>query len=349
MAVRGFIFSATFAVVALLVPAGAEALCAGDAGWKSKFADIQATGPGQMTAAASVEIDHQSNHPSCYGEMSTRAHVVGGGCASGWDTKIHYGTSASDMVSALVACPADCGFLYYGGGEVRWNTNEDEDFWQGGSARIMCDCQPPPGGCTIEGCVWDYYECDCVDCCPLVLDVSGRGYKLTSAEEGVLFDINADGQLDAISWTDPNREVAFLVFDRNANGIIDDGEELFGNVTPVQGNMPSGRALHGFDALASLEDPLYGPSRPDGRIDARDAAYQKLLLWVDRNHDGISQPEELRLASAAGLVAIETRYREDKRVDEHGNEFRLRGIGWWQRGEELEARLFYDVYFVPLR
>lgn len=186
-----------------------------------------------------------------------------------------------------------------------------------------------------------------MDCCPLVMDTSGWGYKLTSAERGVWFDINADGQLDAISWTDATRDVAFLTFDRNGNGSIDDGEELFGNVTPVPGNMPPERATHGFDALASLEDPSYGPSRRDGLIDVRDAAYARLLLWTDRNHDGASQPAELQLASAAGLVAIETRYRESKRVDRHGNEFRLRGISWWQRNARLDPRLFYDVYFVP--
>lgn len=85
----------------------------------------------------------------------------------------------------------------------------------------------------------------------------------------------------------------------------------------------------------------------DGTIDARDAVYHKLLLWKDDNHDGVSQASELQKASAAGLTAIETRYRESKRQDEFGNEFRLRGIGWWQRGGRLDARLFYDVWFVP--
>jgi trimeric autotransporter adhesin len=190
------------------------------------------------------------------------------------------------------------------------------------------------------------YECDCVDCCPLVFDTSGRGYKLTSADLGVYFDINADGQQDGISWTDPSRDVAFLAFDRNGNGAIDHGEELFGNVTPLPGAGDE-RANHGFDALAALESDSYGPSVKDGTIDSRDAAYQRLLLWEDANHDGVSQSEELRTASAAGLRAIETRYRESKRRDQYGNEFRLRGISWWDRRGRLDARLFYDVWFVP--
>jgi hypothetical protein len=111
----------------------------------------------------------------------------------------------------------------------------------------------------------------------------------------------------------------------------------------------SGRANHGLDALASLEDDSYGPSVKDGVTDAHDAAYHKLLLWKDGNHDGLSQASEIRKASAAGLIAIETRYRDSKRQDEFGNEFRLRGISWWQRGVQLDARLFYDIWFVPQR
>ena len=55
------------------------------------------------------------------------------------------------------------------------------------------------------------------------------------------------------------------------------------------------------------------------------------------------------MAAEAGLIAIETRFREGKRRDRYGNEFRLRGISWWQRNNRMEARPFYDVWFVPIR
>jgi hypothetical protein len=186
-------------------------------------------------------------------------------------------------------------------------------------------------------------------CCPLIVDTSGRGYKLTSADRGVWFDINADGSPEAISWTDPSRDVAFLAFDRNGNGVIDHGEELFGNMTPLPAGSQEPRAEHGFDALASLEHESHGVSVRDGVIDARDAGYHKLLFWKDTSHDGLSQPSEIQAASAAGLIAIETRFRESKRRDEYGNEYRLRGISWWQRNNRLHARFFYDVWFVPRR
>lgn len=274
------------------------------------------------------------------------------GCESDWAYRPHTpegdapGVPSFNSVTAQKVCnDIPCG-LYFGlGGNWDWNGGDgvgDQKLNQ----RYACDCFPPPGGCT-DGCVFSQYTCDCDDCCPLVFDTSGKGYKLTSADRGVYFDINADGLQDAISWTDPTRDVAFLAFDRNGNGAIDHGEELFGNMTPLPLGSSQQRAENGFDALASLEHESYGPSLRDGIIDARDAAYHKLLFWHDSSHDGISQPNEIRPAAAAGLIAVETRFRESMRRDEYGNEYRLRGISWWNRGNRLDARLFYDVWFVP--
>jgi hypothetical protein len=159
-----------------------------------------------------------------------------------------------------------------------------------------------------------------------------------------------------MSWTDPRRDVGFLAFDRNANGVIDNGEELFGNVTPLWPGTSRPRATNGFEALASLESAVYGPSVPDGLIDSRDAAYEFLLVWVDRNHDGVSQAAEIQRASALGLVGVETQYNESRRRDEHGNEYRLRGVSWWRgsagrdhSAPALDARLIYDVWPVFIR
>lgn len=258
----------------------------------------------------------------------------------------HLPDGSGTSLSASKVCGITCGVWVTAGGEIDWNGEENERFPESSGARSQCSCEPPPGGCTVEGCVWSYYECDCVDCCPLVFDTSGKGFKLTDADRGVYFDINADGQQDAISWTDPTRDVAFLVFDRNGNGLVDDGEELFGNVTPMPAGSENARANHGFDALLSLENQSYGGSVKDGIIDSGDAAYDRLALWHDVNHDGVSQSGEIRKASQAGLIAIETRYRESKRQDQYGNEFRLRGISWWRNDGRLDARLFYDVWFV---
>jgi len=70
-------------------------------------------------------------------------------------------------------------------------------------------------------------------CCssPIIVDTTGHGFHLTSAEDGVWFDIHADGHPVLISWTATGSGNAFLALDRNHNGRIDDGKELFGNIT----------------------------------------------------------------------------------------------------------------------
>ncbi|HEY8539577.1 MAG TPA: hypothetical protein VIL28_11975 [Steroidobacteraceae bacterium] len=333
--------------VVVLAPRETEAFCTGDS-YGSAAASITILGTNLAGISATATLSHTPNaHPTCFGSIRAKVMLNGYACSDGFKSTGHLPDGSGTTVTASTVCSIPCGVFQYANGEFDWNGVENERFEQSNGARSICDCEPPPGGCSIEGCVWSYYECDCVDCCPIVFDTSGKGYKLTSADRGVWFDINADGQQDAISWTDPTRDVAFLAFDRNGNNVVDDGEELFGNVTPLPPGSDRQRANHGFDALASLEDESYGPSVKDGTIDASDAAYHKLLLWKDANHDGISQANEIRKASAAGLIAIESRYRESRRTDEFGNEFRLRGISWWDRGALLNARLFYDVWFVP--
>lgn len=343
-------FVPVFFMLALLSAAhDAAAYCSGDSDGAASASIIPLSQTSVLIAADGAIAHTPNSHPTCFGALRAKVQMVGTGCTTGFSSTTHLPDGSGTTVSAARTCAINCGQWNYAGGEIDWNGVENERFPESSGYRSLCDCEPPPGGCTIEGCIWSYYECDCVDCCPLIFDTTGKGYKLTSADRGVWFDINADGQQDAISWTDPTRDVAFLAFDRNGNGTVDDGEELFGNVTPLPPGSSSERANHGFDALASLENESYGPSVVDGTIDARDAAYRKLLLWKDANHDGLSQASEIRKASTAGLIAIETRYRESKRQDEFGNEFRLRGISWWQRAGRLDARLFYDVWFVPRR
>lgn len=323
----------------------ADAFCPNDE-WGSLTPGIVGTSQGVVLIWGDANLYHYGSHPNCFGYFTADVSLSGWSCAAS-DLNQHVPPEGSESVSASTYCYIPCGWWATANAEYTWNGSFDYEFAQSNSIRQPCDCSPPPGGCQIEGCIWSYYECDCVDCCPLVFDTSGLGYKLTSADLGVWFDINADGRQDAISWTDPTKDVAFLTFDRNSNRRIDHGEELFGNVTPLPGG--KGQARHGFDALRSLESPQYGASVADGVIDDQDAAYHKLLLWKDANHDGVSQANELTPAALAGLVAIETRYRNSRRVDEFGNEYRLRGISWWQRRGRLDPRLFYDVWFVPRR
>ena len=90
--------------------------------------------------------------------------------------------------------------------------------------------------------------------------------------------------------------------------------------------------INGFEALAFLQTSSYGNSRPDRQIDGADAAFGRLLLWRDANHNGISEEEELTPLSAAGVRAIGTDYKETRRVDRFGNQFRQKGRIAWADG-----------------
>jgi hypothetical protein len=190
---------------------------------------------------------------------------------------------------------------------------------------------------------WNGFECVFTAGSPIIIDTSGKGYHLTSVEDGVLFDLDGDGQPEQVAWTRRGADNAFLAFDRNGNGAVDDGTELFGSYTPAYPN--GDRKIttpNGFEALRFVESPSYGATMPaDGIIDARDRMYSRLLLWTDRNHNGISEPDELQHLSDVGLVAISTAYKTARRVDKFGNEFRQRGRLTWADGEETNV---YDVW-----
>jgi hypothetical protein len=199
-------------------------------------------------------------------------------------------------------------------------------------------CAPPPPDqqFTDSGGTNDQ------DCEPLIVDVEGKGFHLTNTEHGVVFDIRADGRPLRIPWTAGGPDNAFLVLDRNGNGVIDDGTELFSNVSPQSGTGPR----NGFRALAEYDKPENG-GNGDGVIDSRDAIYSKLRLWVDANHDGISQPEELHTLHEMGVYSISLDYSLSHRVDEFGNEFLYKArVNQGIHGESEVGRKVYDVFFV---
>ncbi len=169
--------------------------------------------------------------------------------------------------------------------------------------------------------------------CPLIVDTGRNGYKLTSVENGVRFDLNADGVPEQVAWTRRDSDDAFLALDRNGNGRIDDGTELFGNHTPAGPDQPDVTTPNGFEALKFVETLVYGQSERNEVITSRDAVFSRLVLWRDLNHNGISEPDELQPVSESGLEAISTEYKNSKRVDKNGNEFRQRSRVKWSDGQ----------------
>ncbi|MEJ8836100.1 calcium-binding protein [Ramlibacter sp. AN1133] len=134
---------------------------------------------------------------------------------------------------------------------------------------------------------------------PLVLDLDGDGIEATAIDPNrpVLFDQNADGIKTATGWIQPDD--GLLVLDRDGNGTIDSGRELFGDNTVLENGPNAGQlASNGFEALADLD------ANGDHQIDANDAAYSRLRLWQDFNQDGVSQANELSTLADKGVVGI---------------------------------------------
>lgn len=176
--------------------------------------------------------------------------------------------------------------------------------------------------------------------CPILIDMENDGIHLTGLDDPVWFDIDADGDTDLMSWTD--RSEGLLALDRNGNGMIDDGSELFGNATRlVDGTL----ALNGYLALAELDTWVFA-GNGDGRISSVDAAYEHLRLWADWNHDGVSQPAELVTLQSAKILRIGLSHKRSNRTDRYGNEFRFLGTGWKQvRQGVVRPILTWDVFF----
>ncbi|NRA22128.1 MAG: hypothetical protein HRU05_16775, partial [Oceanospirillaceae bacterium] len=129
---------------------------------------------------------------------------------------------------------------------------------------------------------------------PLILDLDGDGVELLTLAEGVNFDIDADGVIDRTAWV--GSDDAFLVWDKNGNGQIDDASELFGEHSIKSDGT---KAVDGFDALRDLD------SNSDNRLDAEDSHYQDLQLWQDANSDGRVQLGELFSLEEAGVNFID--------------------------------------------
>jgi hypothetical protein len=199
-----------------------------------------------------------------------------------------------------------------------------------------CCINPTQCSSPGSGLQCSYSTCNCTSITPIIIDTTGHGFDLTSADDGVRFDFFGDGHPLQMAWTHKGSGVGFLVLDRNRNGTIDSGAEQFGNMTP----QPESKEKNGYEALIPFD------TNHDGVIDWHDPIYQRLQVWIDDNHDGISQPEELHSLASVGVYSIGLRYHANSKVDAHNNAFHYCApLNQGLSGDSPDGRYTCDVTF----
>ena len=149
---------------------------------------------------------------------------------------------------------------------------------------------------------------------PLVLDLDGDGIETVGSSDKIYFDSNGDRIKTVTGWV--ARDDGFLVMDRNGNGVIDNGTELFGNSTQLDsGN----NAIDGFAALAEQD------TNHDGVVDKNDANWDQLKVWRDLNQDGVSQANELFTLDQLGIASLNVGHRNNTQSLANGNQIASTG------------------------
>jgi hypothetical protein len=323
---------------------GGQAETGGSATEADRLSAVTNINPGVTnTTALKHAISHETGHTFALGECT--------GCAASSSAMNPYpsgnlndttwgrdGPSPCDQTTAKnnkqynYYQPFSCEEPPLGCSSYDWDTCEclEWDFGAECSETNPCPCGGtcmPNGSCTLT------YECSLI----IIAVGESSSYRLTSPEGGVLFDMNGDGVREKVAWTRASDPVAFLVRDRNGNGAIDDGTELFGNHSVL----PSGQPVtNGFEALAFFDRPE-NSGNGDGMINSADAVWYELRLWVDWNHDGRSHPEVLYRMEEFQVWSISLAFSTIERSDAFGNHFRLKAS--CQLGPKI--RHAYDVFF----
>jgi hypothetical protein len=179
------------------------------------------------------------------------------------------------------------------------------------------------------------------DCSPIIINFENGDYRLTGANSPVRFAMNPRREPTLMGWTASGADEAFLWLDRNHNGRVTSGAELFGNFTPLRNG---DFARNGFEALSEFD------ANHDGVIDSRDPIWSQLQLWRDLNHNGISEPTEITPLDESDVTAIDLHYHWTGRHDSWGNAFRYESLISIKNpsGRAVRKQAVYDIFFVSV-
>ena len=168
---------------------------------------------------------------------------------------------------------------------------------------------------------------------PIVIDLNNDGINTLSLDYTRNFDLDNNGFAEATGWI--QKDDALLAYDRNGNGKIDNGGELFGNYT-LSDNYYSHTSgnTNGFNALKEFD------TNNDGIIDKNDKDFDKLLLWQDKNSNAITDEGEL-IKLSDKVKSINLNYKEIS-ADNNGNSIRQTSTATLNDGTKVKAD---DVWF----
>ncbi|EFB7478717.1 hypothetical protein DFT97_004608 [Salmonella enterica subsp. enterica serovar Newport] len=166
---------------------------------------------------------------------------------------------------------------------------------------------------------------------PIIIDLDRDGVETISVENGVFFDHDGNKFAESTGWVSPDD--GLLVFDRDGNGQIDNGSELFGNNTPQADGT---NASNGYNALKEYDD------NNDGVLDENDAIWNQLQVWQDKNSNGKVDEGELLTMKQAGIASINTTYKNSSTTDSQGNLHKQTGSITYTDGSKGQSA---DVWF----
>ena len=146
---------------------------------------------------------------------------------------------------------------------------------------------------------------------PLTLDLDGDGLETVGFDPSrpIYFDHDLNGVKEGTGWV--KSDDGFLVLDRNGNGVIDNGAELFGDHTPLSSG---GYAADGFAALVQEDTNV------DGKVSALDTNFASLRIWRDLNQNGISEASELTTLTEQNIAAINVAKTANSQTLANGNQ-----------------------------